>query len=86
MAGQIREKAIVVTSDRQVQAGVERCAATIVPSEDFEKRIEMALYACQKGMGDETTDPIEERGTRKKGPSRRLPRHVRKAHQRIRKL
>jgi predicted RNA-binding protein with PIN domain len=86
MAGQIREKAIVVTSDRQVQAAVERYATTVVPSEDFEKKIEMALRAGQKGMDDHTTDPIEARGTRKKGPSKRLPRAARRAQRQIRKL
>lgn len=87
MARKMGEGAMVVTSDRQVQLEVERHHATVIPSEDFELKMEMASYMNQKGIGsDDFSDHTETKGTRKKGPSRRLPKNVRKAKRRIKKL
>jgi predicted RNA-binding protein with PIN domain len=81
------EKAVVVTSDRQVQLEAQRHHATVISSEEFEIKMEMATYAVQKGIASEDpSDRTETEGTRKKGPSRRLPKAVRKAKRRIAKL
>jgi predicted RNA-binding protein with PIN domain len=81
------ERALVVTSDRGIQSQVERHGATVIPSEEFELKIEMALHEAQNGSEPEDCgDQRDLRGTRKKGPSRRLPRHMRKARRRIGKL
>jgi predicted RNA-binding protein with PIN domain len=87
MAGEMREKAMVVTSDREVQTAAERHHATVVSSEDFEQRMEMAFHMNQKGMEAEDTGEKETAtGTRKKGPAKRLPKSVRKAQRRIKRL
>ena len=87
MAREMGEKAMVVTSDRQVQLEVERHHATVIPSEDFELKMEMASYVNQKGIvSDDSSDRTETKGTRKKGPSRRLPKNVRKAKRRLERL
>jgi len=87
MAREMGEKAMVVTSDRQVQLEVEHYQATVIPSEDFELKMEMASYVNQKGIvSDDFSDRTETKGTRKKGPSRRLPKNVRKAKRRLERL
>lgn len=81
------EKAMVVTSDREIQLEVQRHHATVIPSEEFELKMEMASYMNQKGIDlDDFPDQTETKGTRKKGPSRRLPKNTRKAKRRMEKL
>ena len=87
MAREMREKATVVTSDREVQTAAELYHATAVSSEDFEQRMDMAFHMSQKGTEVEHTDEKERAtGTRKKGPAKRLPKSVRKAQRRMRRL
>jgi hypothetical protein len=87
MAREIGEGAMVVTSDRQVQMEAARHHATVIAAEDFEGRMEMAAYTNHQGIdSDDLDDQAQTKGTRKKGPSRRLPRSVRKAKRRIRRL
>jgi predicted RNA-binding protein with PIN domain len=86
-AREMKEKAMVVTSDRQIQLEARRYHATVISSEDFEGKMEMAVYMNRKGV--ESRDPshqAESKGTRKKGPSRRLPKRIRKTKQRTEKL
>jgi len=86
-AREMGEKAMVVTSDRQIQLEVQRHHATVIPSEEFELKMEMAAYMNQKGIdSDDFRDQSETRGTHKKGPSRRLPKNVRRAKRRMEKL
>jgi predicted RNA-binding protein with PIN domain len=86
-AREMGEKAMVVTSDRQIQLDVQRYQATVIPSEDFELKMEMAAYGGQERIDSEDfRDQTETKGTRKKGPSRRLPKDVRKAKRRMGKL
>jgi len=87
MAREMREKATVVTSDREVQTAAERHHATVVSSEDFEQRMEIARHMSQKGIEAADTGERERSlGTRKKGPAKRLPKSVRKAQRRIKRL
>jgi hypothetical protein len=86
MARRERQKALVVSSDREIMASAEAAGATVMDSPAFEDKIAMAGYLAMKGSGEE----IEFQGwvptTRKKGPSRRLPKRKRKAREKIRKL
>ncbi len=87
MAREMGEGAMVVTSDRQVQLEAERHRATVIPSEEFELKMEVASYSNLKGIdSDDFGDRTETRGTRKKGPSRRPPKNVRKAKRRMERL
>jgi hypothetical protein len=87
MAEKMREKAMVVTSDRELQAAAERHHATVISSEAFEQRMEMAYHMAQKDIHTEDIgETTTVRGTRKKGPAKRLPKSVRKAQRRIKRL
>jgi hypothetical protein len=86
MARKEKSKALVVSSDREVMAAAESAGATVMDSSAFEKKVAMAGYLAVKGDGE----IVESRGwtptTRKKGPSRRLPRRKRRAKVRMDKL
>lgn len=83
-----REKMVVVTSDRQIVDFSERQGASVIPSGEFEMRMEMAIFAKEKGYDDEPDDePINEAiHTQKKGPSKKLPKSQRRARIKIKKL
>ena len=85
MARVEKEKALVVSSDRQVQRSSEAFGATSISAEEFETRIVLAVE-----MGAAGNDRDEAQGwkptTKKKGPSRRLPKRKRKHRSKIKKL
>ncbi|MEW6614901.1 MAG: NYN domain-containing protein [Thermodesulfobacteriota bacterium] len=83
-----REKVVVVTSDRQIVDFSERRGAAVIPSGEFEMRMEMAVFAREKGYNDELDDePVNEAiHTQKKGPSKKLPKTQRRAMIKIKKL
>jgi hypothetical protein len=85
MVARKREKALVVSSDREVVQFASANGAATISSPEFEFRVTEALY--------DDMDPVEgqeETGwrptTRKKGPSRRLSKKERRNRQKIRKL
>lgn len=86
MARREGSKALVVSSDREVMDAAESVGATAMGSAAFEDKIAMARYLGMKGGQEE----VESRGwvptTRKKGPSRRLPKRRRRARARVEKL
>ena len=86
MARREKERALVVSSDREVMAAAESAGAATMDSVAFEERVSMARYLSLKGG----VEPDESTGwlptTRKKGPSRRLPKRKRKARARVDKL
>ena len=86
MARREKAKALVVSSDREVMAAAESAGATVMDSAAFEDKIVMTRYLAMKGGGE----AVESEGwvptTRKKGPSRRLPKRKRKARARVEKL
>jgi hypothetical protein len=61
------------------------CGATVVASSDFEQRLEMALVMGGDVEGDDAADGWTPT-TRKKGPSRRLPKRQRRQRSRLEKL
>lgn len=79
---------LVVTSDRELASYAEGYGAVTMSSEDFEAKMEMALYMDFKGSEEEDEvdgwDPS--RGTRKKGPSKRPSKKQRRRVTRWRKL
>ncbi len=86
MARREKERALVVSSDREVMASAESAGAATMDSNAFENKVAMATYVSLKG-GEE---PDELTGwqptTRKKGPSRRLPKRKRRAKAKADKL
>jgi len=87
MAKEMGERAMVVTSDTQIQLEAKHHDAAVIPSQEFEQRMEMTSHMNQKGTdSDDVGEQTETRGTRKKGPSRRLRKNARKTQRRIKKL
>ena len=85
MAHKEREKALVVSSDRDVADSAAASGAATISAQEFEARIEMAAYLDSPNGKDE-----DFRGwtptTRKKGPSRRLSKKQRRNRMKIKKL
>ncbi len=86
LAAQLREKALVVSSDREIADFALSKGATPISSTEFEERLIMATYLETKG----TDDIHEESGwnptTRKKGPQRRVSKKDRRRKIKLRKL
>jgi hypothetical protein len=85
MARKEREKAVVVSSDREIIASAAASRSTTLSVEAFEDRLLMADYAALKG------DEAGSEGgwvptTKKKGPSKRLSKSKRRSRKKIRKL
>ena len=80
-----KTRALVVSSDREVMAAAASAGATVLDSAAFEEKIAMARYLAIKG-GEETVSQAWVPTTRKKGPSRRLPKRKRKTRLRVEKL
>lgn len=87
MAAREGQKAMVVTADRRLADKVEANGAVAVDPGDFEEKIQMARFLETKGAEARDED---RRGwvptTRKKGPSRRLPKNKRRQIRKVKKL
>jgi len=66
---------VVVSSDREIRDYAARLGVPSISSEDFDRKMEEALYSDMKGIEPEES---ETRGDRKKGPSRRLSKKTKK--------
>jgi hypothetical protein len=85
MVNREKEKALVVSSDLDiVNFAIAKGAATI-SSLDFEEKIAMAIYMDTKG-GEATDNGGWVPTTKKKGPSKRLPKRKRRNRIKIKKL
>jgi len=83
MADELREKALVVSSDRDITDYAAGRGASVIGSPDFEMKMAMAAYG-DPGDGDEGAGWTPT--TRKKGPGRRLPKRQRRNQTKIEKL
>jgi predicted RNA-binding protein with PIN domain len=82
----VKEKgsgAIVVTSDHEVSKYAQRMAAAVIPSDQFKEKMERSDLKIEKGFEEEVE---EERGFKRKGPSRRLSKKERRLKAALRKL
>ena len=79
-------KALVVTSDRNLASRVEKKGATAVESGVFEEKMELAFYMDFKGADPEAEEEAGVISPKKKGPSKRKPKSVRKREARVRKI
>jgi predicted RNA-binding protein with PIN domain len=80
-----REKALVVSSDLDLVKVTESYGAATISSPDFEEKLAMAEYRHVKGHDDEAESgwiPT----TKKKGPSRRLSKRMRRNRIKVSKL
>jgi predicted RNA-binding protein with PIN domain len=82
-----RERAIVVTSDREIADFATKHGAATIDSPDFERKMDMAAYP---DVDQTDSAELEEEGwkptTKKKGPSRRTSKRQRKSRGKTRKL
>jgi hypothetical protein len=87
MAGKERERALVVSSDREVAQYSASRGAAVIGSAEFEEKLAMAEYFSVKGAFLESE---EEAGwlpdTRKKGPKKRPPKKRRRNRRKTDKL
>jgi predicted RNA-binding protein with PIN domain len=96
------EKVLLVTTDRELASYAEargsvaidsedfevRMESVAMDSEDFEVRMEMALYVDAKGVAerDEEQRWHPDKGTRKKGPAKRLSKKERRRREKWEKV
>ena len=85
MAHKEREKALVVSSDRDIANFAASRGAATIGAQEFEAKIEMAAYDDAPGGKDEDSGGWTPT-TRKKGPSRRLSKKQRRNRMKIKKL
>ena len=73
----------VITSDREIARFGEKISVSVVPSEQFVERMEKLVFRPQKeySEGEE-----ENKGEKKKGPSKRLSKKERRARAALKKL
>jgi predicted RNA-binding protein with PIN domain len=84
MAAELREKALVVSSDRDIVDHVSGLGAAVIGSPDSEMKISLALWGH---AGDEDEENTGWRPTtRKKGPGRRLKKRQRRNRSKLEKL
>jgi hypothetical protein len=80
---QERERALVVTSDREIQVCAEQAQATWINASQFEAS---HLHDPAGADGHDAEANPSVRGTHKKGPARRLSKRLRHRQQRLKKL
>ncbi len=87
MLARERERALLVSSDREIVHFAVACQAAVIPSPEFETRLAMASYSVVKGgnLGEED-DHGWEPTTRKKGPQRRRSKRERRNQLKVNKL
>ncbi len=78
-----RRRAVVVSSDREIQDYADKVGATWVAASQFETQY---LRKTDTGRESEDEDAPATPGGAKKGPARRLKKNLRKKQQRLRKL
>lgn len=87
MAAREKQKALVVSSDREVAGFSASKGAATIGAVEFEEKMEMAALMDLKGSFSDSEDNDGWSGTtRKKGPSRRLPKKVRMNRKKLKKL
>lgn len=74
---------ILITSDREVSHFAEKMEAAVIPSEEFESRMEMTSDLPQNGIEGEAGERVVSKG---KGPSRRLSKKEKRARAALKKI
>ena len=80
----VKEKgagAIVITSDRDIARFAEKMTVSVIPSDQFQERMEMSEEKCEENDEEDL-----EMGVKHKGPSRRLSKKEKRARAALKKL
>jgi predicted RNA-binding protein with PIN domain len=83
LLGKERSRAVVVSSDRELQESANRVSAAWISAPEFEMS---HLRLAAAGFPEADEEASSEQGTRKKGPSHRAPKRQRQRQQRLKKL
>lgn len=86
MATREKERALVVSSDRDIVSFVRSVGSATIGSRAFEDKLFQALYSGENGGMEDSPGTGWVPTTRKKGPSRRLPKKKRRNRDRAFKL
>ena len=79
------QKALVVSSDQDIVRSAEHFGAATISADDFENKLAMSLNRDGMEIGRDDNEGWKP-STKKKGPSRRLPKRQRRHSVKIRKL
>ena len=85
MADSMRDRVIIVTSDRDIATYATKKGAVVIPSDEFEMKVRMAVPSDECGAFDEE-DYEPKMDSKKKGPARRLSKEERKKRSKMKKL
>jgi hypothetical protein len=82
------EKVLLVTTDWELASYAEARGSVAIDSKDFEARMEMAVYVDAKGVKEEDEEERwhPDKGTRKKGPAKRLSKKERRRRDKWQKV
>ena len=87
MAAHEKEKALVVSSDREIVHFAEAQGSAVISSPEFDQKLAMVAYLDVKGIEDEAAENTGwSPTTKKKGPHRRLSKKARRNQAKIKKL
>lgn len=91
LARKNRERAVVVSSDRDITDFAETQQATSMSSQDFLNKLHWAMYSAEKGgnafqESNNYRSSATGKGTKKKGPAKRKPKKARRGSRKINKL
>lgn len=81
-----KSNALVVSSDMEIVSYARTKGAATIDSAEFDDRLEMARYMDVKGGVDTESDSGRPATTKKRGPSRRLPKRKRRMNKVLSKL
>ena len=86
MSDKMRDKIIVVTSDKDIATHVNKKGSAVIPSPEFEMKVKMTIGSEDCFNYDDEDDHEQAVGTRKKGPSKRLSKEERRKKNKLSKL
>ena len=86
MAAREKERALVVSSDRDIISFAASMGSATIGSRAFEDKLYRTLYSFDTDGMEDTPDTGWVPTTRKKGPSRRLPKKKRRNREKVYKL
>ena len=88
LASREKRETIVVTSDRELGSSCSREGCEVIPSPEFSAKMGLSEHMGLKGKieEEEADDKLQFKGTKKKGPARRLPKSQRHHRTVLKKL
>ncbi len=86
MVSEKRKSFVVVTSDNEIKRFAETKGCLTVNSQEFQQKMEMAVYMSEKGLDEEEEEYKSDFSTKKKGNPRRRSKKERKRNSILRKI